>query len=378
MESLENKPLVLAVIGAGEGGCPILQKAKELEYVRTLAFGQAGSLAIDLADEFVECDINDIDYVVSVCRKKEVNGVIGTSESTTEATAIIANRLGLPGNDVTGGFGARSKYEMRCRVANITTIRQPLFSLYDEGKEYSYPIVVKALDSCGKRGISVVNRKEDLQAAINYAREYSTDGKVLMEQYLEGGKEYSIECLAGGGHYQIIQYTEKESSGAPHFVETAHHQPANISEDMKERINAAVPEVLKAIGINCGLAHLELKIIDNEIYFIEVGARGGGDHIADTLTVNSTDFDYFKGAIDCCLGRYSYKEPHQKAYTGIYFHCKQNEALKPVFEAAKSADWCIANTVKSSEFADAETNVGTAQSGYIIYCANHRITIKDV
>ena len=378
MESSQRIPLLLAVIGAGEGGYPILEKALKLPYVKTLAFGQAGSLAMELADEFVEIDINDIDKVVSVCREKQVNGVIGTSESTTEATAIIANRLGLPGNDIIGGFGARNKYEMRRRVAKLTTIRQPWFSLYEEGKEYSFPIVVKALDSCGKRGISVVKRQDDLQVALDYAREYSTDGKVLIEQYLEGGKEYSIECLAGGGHYQIIQYTEKESSGAPHFVEIAHHQPANISEVMRNKIDIAVPDVLKTIGINCGLAHLELKIIDNDIYFIEVGARGGGDHIADTLTVNSTDFDYFKGAIDCCLGQYEYKEPHQKAYTGIYFHCKQNAALKPVFEAAKTADWCIANTVKTSMFSEAETNVDTAQSGYIIYCADHKITIKDI
>ena len=31
-------------------------------------------------------------------------------------------------------------------------------------------------------------------------------------------------------------------------------------------------------------------IIDNEIYFIEVGARGGGGHISDTLTPLSTGF----------------------------------------------------------------------------------------
>lgn len=368
---------LLAVIGAGEGGFPILQKARELDYVRTLAFGQADSLAKDLADEFVVCDINDRERIVAICKEHHVDGVIGTSESTTEATALIAHQLGLPGNDVNGGFGASNKYVMRQRVSRVKSIKQPVYSLYEEGAIYHYPIVAKALDSCGKRGISVVRSAEELPQAIAYACEYSTDGHVLMEQYLEGGKEYSIECLAGGGHYQIIQFTEKESSGAPHFVETAHHQPADINEEMKAKIRVAVPDVLKAIGINCGLAHLELKNIENEIYFIEVGARGGGDHIADTLTVNSTDFDYFKGAIDCCLGLYEYKEAHTKAYTGIYFHCKQNAQLRPLFEAAPNANWCIANTVTSTDFSDAETNVGTAQSGYIIYCSNHKITLKD-
>ncbi len=377
MENVK-KTYLLAVIGAGEGGFPILYKARELDYVRTLAFGQADSLAKELADEFVVCDINDIERIVAICKEFNVNGVIGTSESTTESTALIAQQLGLPGNDVNGGFGASNKYVMRQRVSKVENIKQPRFSLYKEDAEYDYPIVVKALDSCGKRGISVVHSAEELPKAIAYAREYSSDGGVLMEQFLEGGNEYSIECLAGGGHYQIIQFTEKESSGAPHFVETAHHQPANISVELEVKIKIAVPDVLKAIGINCGMAHLELKIIDNEIFFIEVGARGGGDHIADTLTVNSTDFDYFKGAIDSCLGIYKYKEAHQKAFTGIYFHCKQNASLQPLFESARYADWCIADTVVSDDFSDAETNVGTAQSGYIIYCSDHKITIKDV
>ena len=145
---------------------------------------------------------------------------------------------------------------------------------------------------------------------------------------------------------------------------------------MKSRIQVAVKDILKAIGINCGLAHMELKIINDDLYFIEVGARGGGDHIADTLTVRSTDFDYFKAAIDCCLGRYVHQDVHNVAYAGIYFHCKANEHLAPVFQKAKTADWCIVNTVKEDDFHDANSNVETAGSGYIIYCSDRKIT-KD-
>ena len=370
-------PLLLAVIGAGEGGIPILQKAQELDYVRSLAFGQSDSLAKGLADEFIECDINDVDKIVAICRQKGVKGVIGTSESTTEPTAIIAHRLGLLGNDITNGFGARSKLEMRKRVATLSSIRQPWFCLYEEGKDYSLPVVVKALDSCGKRGISVVKDSAFFADAISYAREYSTDGVVLIEQYLEGGKEYSIECVSGGGYYEIVQYTEKESSGPPHFIETAHHQPADLSKEVRQKIDKAVPDVLKAIGINCGLAHLELKVIEDEIYFIEVGARGGGDHIADTLTVNSTDYDYFKAAIDCSLGVYKHVPIKQTNYTGIYFHCIQNQHLDSLFRKAIGADWCIVNTICSDVYSSAASNVDTALSGYIIYRADHKITLDD-
>lgn len=374
---MESKTFVLAVIGAGEGGLPILQRAKELDYVKTLAFGQADSMGKDLADVFVEANIFNIDYVVETCRTYKVDGVIGTSESTTEVTAKIAAILGLPGNDVSNGFGAKDKYVMRNRVASLSTIRQPKFTLYDENKKYDYPVVVKALDSCGKRGVSIAHNENELLEAVRYSKEWSTNGKVLIEEFLEGGKEYSIECLAGNGWYDVIQFTEKDSAGPPHFTENGHHQPANLSDNIKDRIRIAVKDVLRVLGIHCGLAHLELKIIDNEIYFIEVGARGGGDHIADTLTVRSTDFDYFKAAIDASLGRYEHVDVHDIGYSGIYFHCKDNEQLKPIFEAAKTAKWCIVNTVKDENFHEVSSNVETAHSGYIIYYSDTKIDLNN-
>lgn len=367
---------ILAVIGAGEGALPILERAKTLNYVTTLAFGQEDSLARNSADIFIISDIFDTEFIIAKCKEYGVTGLIGTSESTTEVAAILANKLGVPGNDVTNGFGARNKIVMRERVSFVKTVKQPWFRTYNSEDKYEFPVIVKAPDSCGKQGISIARNEDDLNKAVAYSKEYSDCGGVLIEQYLEGGKEYSIECLAGCGLYEVIQYTEKDSSGPPHFVEKGHHQPANISDKMKEKINLAVKDILKAIGINCGLAHMELKIINNELYFIEVGARGGGDHIADTLTVKSTDFDYFKAAIDCCLGRYVHQDVHNVAYTGIYFHCKANEELAPVFEKAKTADWCICNTVKDDHFSDAISNVETAGSGYIIYCSDKKIT-KD-
>ena len=265
---------------------------------------------------------------------------------------------------------------MRTKVASLTSARQPKFQLYSEGMDILYPVVVKSVDACGKRGVSIAYNEVDLEKAVQQAKENSSDGSALVEEYLKGGQEYSIECLSyGKGMHQVVQYTEKESAGPPHFVEIAHHQPANLSDEMKARIDRAAWDILEALGLNCGMAHLEIKIIDNEIYFIEVGARGGGDHISDILTPLSTGFDYYKAAIECHLGIYQPKEIKNKAYTGIYFHSKQNERLKPLFEEAKTAEWCIKNTVIKEEFDEATGNVGASNSGYIIYCSDHRITI---
>lgn len=369
---------VLALIGAGEGALPIIEKAKEMGDT-TVAFAKNDSLAKDQVNVFVEENNFDIQFIADSCRKMHVDGVMASSELSTEVAAKVAHELGLPGNDIEQGFAGKNKYVMRTRVAHLHSVKQPKFSLYDEHNTYtSFPVVVKSVDSCGKKGISIAYNIDDFVKAVHESQMISSDGSALVEEYLEGGQEYSIECLSNGkGKHFVIQYTEKESSGPPHFVEIAHHQPANLSNETKARIDKATWDILEALGLNCGMAHLEIKIIDNEIYFIEVGARGGGDHISDILTPLSTGFDYYRAAIECHLGIFQPTEITNKAYTGIYFHSKQNEKLKPLFEEAKTASWCIRNTIQCDDFLEAAGNVEATNCGFIIYASDHKITLKD-
>ncbi len=370
---------VLAIIGVGEAAKLYIDKAREL-HVKTVGFGKSDSKSIDIVDFFVEfSDDNNLNtnYIVENCRKYGVTGIIASNETSTEAAALAAHALGLPGNSVDGGFAGKNKYIMRCRVDKLTTVSQPKFSLYDKDETYNYPVVVKSLDAAGKRGISIAYNEDDLRRAAESSKIHSSNGMVLLEEYLAGGKEYSIECISGNGQHYIVQYTEKDTSGPPYFIETGHHQPAKLSAELKNRIDVATKDILEVLGLNCGMTHLELKIINDKIYFIEVGARAGGDHIADILTINSTSYDYFKAAILCSLGRFEYEEIVNTAYTGIYFHCKQNQHISALFDTSKNADWCIVNTVNSSSFNEASTNQETAKSGYFIYKSDHKITLSD-
>ena len=368
---------VLAIIGAGEGALPIITKAKEMG-ITTVAYGRNDSLAKKQVDIFVEENNFDINFIAESCRNLHANGVMPSSELSTEVAAQVAHEVGLLGNEVALGFGGKNKYFMRTKVAQLSSVKQPEFQLYHEGIEPVFPVVVKAVDACGKRGVSIAYHSEGLESAVKQAKENSSDGSALVEEYLKGGQEYSIECLSyGKGNHQVIQYTEKESAGPPHFVEIAHHQPANLSDTMKSRVDKAAWDILEVLGLNCGMAHLEIKIIEGEIYFIEVGARGGGDHISDILTPLSTGFDYYKAAIECHLGVYQPVPVTTKACSGIYFHSKQNERLKPLFEEARTAKWCIKNTVVKEDFDEAIGNVDASNSGYIIYSADHRICLRD-
>lgn len=367
----------IAIVGVGEAAIPIAKKAKEMR-IKTIGFGEKDSLAQDLVDVFIEKSIFDIDGMEECCKKESVNAVIASSEITTESAALLAHKLQVPGNECQNGFFGRNKFLMREKIRNVQSIKQPRYYLYNGQRITKFPVMVKAIDSCGKKGISLVNKEEELHEAIQLAKKASSKGQVLIEEYIEGGQEYSVECLADKKEKYIIQITEKFTSGPPHFTEISHHQPANITIKQKHMIQIAAKDILTALGIVCGMAHLEIKIVNNDIYFIEVGARAGGDHIADKLIGLSTDYDYYRGAIECSFGVLKDPKVRNTACSGIYFHCLQNRIYDKLFKESKSAQWCVENTITSNEYIDANGNCEAANSGYMIYCANHRIDLNDI
>jgi len=367
----------IAIIGAGEAAIPYILAAKRKK-VYSICFGNAkDSLYKDDCDEFVDISIYDIDAIVAACRERCVNGIIASSENTTIVAAEIANKLNLIGNSLKGGYTWKNKYLMRKKVSECMNVKQPEFAIYTENESYNYPVVVKAVDSCGKRGITLVKKQEDLLDAVKYAEEYSTTGEVLVEEYLEGGKEYSVECMSYNGIHQIIQVTEKDSSGPPHFLELGHHQPADLSDDLLEKMKSAVCEILDVLHISTGPAHLEAKIIDGEVYFIEVGARAAGDHIADTLLGLSTEYDYFGNAIMIAIGDYKPCEAKTIGYSGIYFLCEQSKKIFPLFHVAKNADWCKEYHLKNASLKDITINGDNDLSGHIVYSSSKKISLQD-
>ena len=368
----------LAVIGAGEAAKPYLDSAKA-KGVHAICFGRyADSLYREQCDTFVDVSIFDIDRITRHCKILQVDGIVPTSEITTEVAAQVAHRLHLPGNDISGGFAARNKYSMRQRVAELSSVKQPRFWLLDETQYYPLPAVVKPVDSCGKRGVTLVQTDDEWRSAVDYAKEHATCGQVLVEEYIDGGQEYSVECLSAQRRHQIVQITEKDSSGPPHFVEIGHHQPAHLDDSIRYKIEHATWDILDVMGLHNGLAHLEIKVKNGDVYFIEVGARGGGGRIADTLIALSTDFDYFGAAIDVALGQYTYRPACSIRHAGIYFLCKQTESLLPLFQAAKTAEWCHEFSLKNEELQEVIVKTDDVLSGHLIYTSYRKITPEDI
>ena len=74
------------------------------------------------------------------------------------------------------------------------------------------------------------------------------------------GDEFSVETMSVDGVCHVIQVTDKLTSGAPYFVEMGHTQPSMFAEDIKMRIAEVAKAGIKALGIDHGPSHTEIKL----------------------------------------------------------------------------------------------------------------------
>ena len=340
------------------------------------------AIAKETVDFFHEIDIKDKEGVLLACKELMIDGVVPTTELTIPIAAYVASKIHLNGIDYEVSKVITDKVRNRNLCESITDLHQPWYKevkSIDELGELEFPVIVKPTSLGGKRGISVARNMEELKAAFVYAQEAGPIDKILVEQFLDGGKEYSVESLSYKGQHHIIQVTEKISSGPPHCVELGHQQPAAICNDMRNTIVDALSKGLSAIGVDNGPCHTEIKIIDGKIFLIEFNARPGGDHIAYPLTELSTGYPYIKGIIEVALDEFKgidYKKL-KSHYAGVYFVTKQTAYLKPLFDVCEKYDWLYWKNEVSNDLQSLTHNDGYNTNFMMYYSETSKPDIES-
>lgn len=299
----------LIILGTNEYQNPLIVRAKELGY-ETHVFGwKTGAIGETTADVYHNVNIMDYETLWSEVQKVDPCGVASiASELAMHPMNFLLRKMGIPCNSEETEKIATNKYLMRCAMRD-GGVEGPKFLLIDgeldkeKIKDFTYPLIVKPIDLSSSRGVMKINTEEELQAAVYYALDWSKEKKVILEEFIDG-PEYSGESIAYDGKYKLLVVTEKQTIGAPHFVECGHKQPANLSPEMLEKVEQTLYKAFASMGIKYGAVHPEFKITkDGKVIFMEIGARMGGDCIGSDLVPISTGYDYMGMVISCGCGK---------------------------------------------------------------------------
>lgn len=364
----------LAIIGAGHLARTYAERCRELG-IESHCFAWAdGALARDAADFFHDVSVTEVDQIAAICLELGIDGVVATTELTVYPAAYVAERLGTPGIEPEVAAVITDKFRNRDASARVEGLRHPAYALYDEGDPacldaITFPAVVKPTSEGGKRGVTVVANRADLEEALSYARREKKDSsRIIIESFIPGGVECSVESISVGGETRVVQVTEKWSSGAPHCVELGHHQPADLPDVTRSKIEDVVSRAVTAIGVSDGPCHTEVKIVGGEVYLVEFNARPGGDGISYPLTELSTGYPYITAIIRCAMGELDLPDPcsFERNYAGICFVVEQTSWLKPVFDGCEGEPWCYERHQVSDGVKTLSHN-GILGTNYFIY-----------
>lgn len=368
----------LAILGASYLQKPLVEKARELGIYSICFAWENGAVCKEICDKFYPISVTDKEKILEICREEYIDGVTSIATDIAVPTmAYVATELNLIGNSVNSGLISTNKYLMRDAFKN-NLLPIPKYFLTKSTQEdinadnLKFPLIVKPVDRSGSLGISLVNDKHSLSAAINIAIEKSFSGTAIVEEFVIG-KEISVETISWKGKHHILAYTDKITSGHPHFVELEHHQPSTlVNSDNKDLIDLLVSNALDALEIKYGASHVELIIADSgNVIITEIGARMGGDFIGSHLVELSTGYDFLEGVLNLSLGKFNDPVNVVKKFSGIYFITNNNQkSLAPILKEHKS--------VIRSEIINPDSKILTQSADrkeYFIYNADHKIEL---
>ncbi len=244
--------------------------------------------------EDVVVDLDDADAVVATARacraRHALRGVLTYDETRVRLAAELAARLGIAHLD--GGAAARCRDKLATRRAlaraGVPSAGARHVATLSEARaaaaELGYPVVLKPRGLAGSIGVVRVDAPDALAAAYEQARGSRLEGVaalpgLLVEEYLEG-PEISVDCVVVDGHAQVATVARKRLGFAPFFEEVGHvvSCPDDASLPLDE-IRAVVAAAQRALGIDRGVTHSELRLTPSGPRIIEVNARLGGDLI---------------------------------------------------------------------------------------------------
>lgn len=154
------------------------------------------------------------------------------------------------------------------------------------GAAVGYPVIIKASGGGGGRGMRVVEKAEDLLAAVEMTRTEAGaafgNPAVYMERYLQKPRHIEIQVLCDE-HGNAIYLGERDCSMQRRHQKVIEEAPAPfITAEERKRIGSACVAACQRIGYR-GAGTFEFLYEDGEFFFIEMNTRVQVEHAITEL-----------------------------------------------------------------------------------------------
>ncbi|MGJ5892862.1 ATP-grasp domain-containing protein [Streptomyces niveiscabiei] len=238
----------------------------------------------------------DLDALTGRLAALRPRAVLPGRESGVELADALSERLGLPTNGTALSAGRRDKYVQieLLRAAGVPAARQLRTDDEDRLRTWHTALgkaaVVKPLRGALGHGVTFCDTPEDSAAALKALRNtVSAFGEpiteIVAQEYLIGA-EYIVNTVSCDGVHHVTDVWSTDRVTANGVRDLVVAQILLRSDDPSvTRLVPYARQVLDALGVRYGPAHLEIKLTPDGPRLVEAGARPSGlpYHVADAI-----------------------------------------------------------------------------------------------
>lgn len=272
---------------------PVIEEAHKLGVYVITADYLPDNIAHKYSDEYCNVSIIDKDAVLKEAQRLQIDGILSHAVDPGVTTAAyVAEKMGLP---------FQCSYKAACILQDKSLFRQFLsehdfncphakgyINIEDALKDVDYftwPVIVKPVDSAGSKGVTKVEKKESLKDAIEIALESSISKHFIIEDFLDKvGAQSSADIFSVEGKLVYPAYSDQlfDKNAANPYTPAIEIWPSSMPQEFQDDLTEQLQRLITLLGMKTGIYNVESRVCsDGKAYIMEVSPRGGGNRIAE-------------------------------------------------------------------------------------------------
>lgn len=324
----------ILLLGGSAQQLVAIRAAKELGYYTVLCDYLPDNPGRFEVDKFYGVSTTDVEAIYEIAKNEQVNGILAyASDPAALPAAIVSERLGLPTNPAKSVEILGLKYSWRqflrdngfaCPKVYSFTPYISIDEIKENAKNFTFPVVVKPTDSSGSKGVTMLENWNGLENAITRADKYSRNKIFLVEEYIQRGFPYVI----GGDIFvwdgKIVLYGEMECLRdmlKNPLIPIGEKKPSSLNKMQREAVYGELQRIVEALDIRFGELNIEILLDrEDDVYFLELGPRAGGNMIPVQLS-DAFGVDLVKANVQVAMGeRPDFVGMPVNSLPGCYMH----------------------------------------------------------
>ena len=306
---------------------PVIDAAHKQGYYVITADYLPDNIAHKWSDEYCNVSIIDKEAVLKEAQRLQIDGIMSFAcDPGVVAASYVQNKMGLPSfgpfesveilqnKDKFRAFLAKNGFNVP-QAKGFDSVEAAMEEIY----WYPWPVIVKPTDAAGSKGVTRVDKAEDLKPALEYAMEHSISGHIIVEEFIDKqGCSSDTDSFSEDGKLKFVSFCAQrfDAEATNPYTPAAYSWPSTFTKEQEKYLTSEIQRLITLLNLKTCVYNIEVRVAPNgKPYIMELTPRGGGNRLCEMLRY-ATGVDMITAITRAMVGDPILESIEQKPYNG--------------------------------------------------------------